>query len=284
MARLVILALVALVFAPPLAANERLPDISSGERLPGKFIWYDLIVPDATAAQRFYRSVFGWDFTTLKGARGSYALIVRDGQPMGGVFQPPAARTAALWLAAIAVEDVEQAKAFATSNGAEVVLPIRELPDLGKRVVLRDPQGALIALLETTRGDPADRVISPGEFYWMDLYTTDRRGAAGFYRGLAGYEIDERQFSELTRLVLASQGYARAGIAPLPEQVDRPGWLPYVLVDDVRATAERAREAGGELIVAPSDTLLDGRLAVFADPSGGVIGILEAPGDLEAER
>jgi predicted enzyme related to lactoylglutathione lyase len=265
-----------------LAADDRLPDISAGERLPGKFIWFDLIATDATEAQRFYRAIFGWDFTQVESRRGSYALIMQDGQPLGGIFQPSAARPASLWLAAISVSDIEHAKAFATANGAEIVLPVRELPDLGKRLLIRDPQGALVALIETTRGDPADGAISPGEFFWMDLFTTGRRAAADFYRDLAGYEVDEHQFSGLTRLVLASQGYARAGIAPLPEEVDRPGWLPYILVDDVRATAERARQAGGQLLVEPAAGLLDGRLAVIADPSGGVIGIIEPSDDTEA--
>jgi predicted enzyme related to lactoylglutathione lyase len=278
------IAICLVAFGPALAASDRLPDISAGERLPGKFVWFDLIAPDATEAQRFYRTIFGWDFEQVNSQRGSYALIVQDGQPLGGIFQPSAAAPASLWLAALSVPDIEQAKTFATANGAEIILPIRELPDLGKRLLMRDPQGALVALLETTRGDPADRALSPGEFFWMDLFTTDRRAAADFYRDLAGYEVDERQFSELTRLVLASQGYARAGIAPLPEEVDRPGWLPYVLVEDVRATAERAQQAGGQMLVEPAAELLDGRLAVIADPSGGVIGILEPSDSTEADQ
>ena len=283
MIRLMI-AMCLVAFAPALAANDRLPDISAGERLPGKFIWFDLIAPDAAEAQRFYRKTFGWDFVQVENRRGSYALIMQDGRPLGGIFQPSAAGPGSLWLAAISVSDIERAKAFATANGAEIVLPIRAIPDLGRRLLMRDPQGALVALIETTRGDPADRALSAGEFFWMDLFTTDRRAAADFYRGLAGYELDERQFSGLTRLVLASQGYARAGIAPLPEAVDRPGWLPYVLVDDVRATLNRAQQSGGQMLVEPSADLLEGRLAVFADPSGGVIGILESPDNTEPDQ
>jgi hypothetical protein len=275
------IALCLVALGPALAADDRLPDISAGERMPGKFIWFDLIAPDATEAQRFYRTLFGWDYAPVKSRRGSYTVILQDGQPLGGIFQPAGAGPASLWIAAISVADIGQAKAYATANGAEIVLPVRELPDLGKRLLMRDPQGALIALVETTNGDPIDRALAPGEFFWMDLFTTDRRAAAGFYRDLAGYQVDERQFSELTRLVLASQGYARAGIAPLPDEVDRPGWLPYVLVDDVRATLQRAQQAGGALLVEPAPELLDGRLAVLSDPSGGVIGILQSPAEGE---
>jgi predicted enzyme related to lactoylglutathione lyase len=76
------------------------------------------------------------------------------------------------------------------------------------------------------------------------------------------------------RAVLASGGYARAGIAPLPASVKQPGWLPYVLVNDVAATLAKVRAAGGRVLVEPRAELLDDNLAVIADPSGGVIGIV----------
>jgi predicted enzyme related to lactoylglutathione lyase len=78
----------------------------------------------------------------------------------------------------------------------------------------------------------------------------------------------------VTRAVLASGGYARAGIAPLPAAVKQPGWLPYVLVDDVAGTLQRVRAAGGKVLVEPRAELLDGNLAVIADPRGGVLGIV----------
>jgi predicted enzyme related to lactoylglutathione lyase len=141
--------------------------------------------------------------------------------------------------------------------------------------LLRDPQGALIALLQTSQGDPEDRPVHAGEFFWLDLFTTDLATAANFYQGLAGYEVHEREIGNLSRWVLASGGYARAGIDPLPEQVDRPGWLAYILVDNVADTLKRVVPAGGKILVEPQAALLEGRLAVLADPSGGVIGILE---------
>lgn len=264
---------------PLIGATATLPDISDGERLPGKFVWFDLITPNSSQAQGFYRAAFGWEFESVSTERGRYDLIRHDGDVLGGVYQPPAARPAALWISALSVQDIDEATSYATANAAEIVLPKRALPNLGERLVLRDPQGALVALLQTTHGDPADEPISAGRFFWLDLFTSDRRAAAAFYQGLAGYAIDERQFSELTRLVLASQGYARAGIAPLPDQVKRPGWLPYVLVDDIDTTLLQATTSGGELIVEPSAEILEGRLAVLSDPAGGVIGILERPAD-----
>lgn len=276
MRRLMLMLCLSLSMSPP-AISDRLPSIASGDHLPGKFIWFDLITPDTSQSRDFYRALFGWEFETVSTDRGRYDLIQHEGRTLGGIFQPSAAQTSALWLSALSVQDIDRATTYATDLGSQIVLPKRKLPDLGTRVLLQDPQGALIALLQTNEGDPTDEPVAVGQFFWLDLFTPDPEVAAAFYAGLAGYEVDNREFDTLTRRVLASQGYARAGIAPLPERVDRPGWLPYVLVDDVSATVDRARQLGGEPMVAPSSELLDGRLAVIADPTGGVIGILEWP-------
>jgi predicted enzyme related to lactoylglutathione lyase len=102
------------------------------------------------------------------------------------------------------------------------------------------------------------------------------RRAASFYRGLAGYEVGERETdSGASRLVLESHGYARAGILPLPPRLAQSGWLPYVLVSDVAATLAKVATARGSVLVQPDPALLDGRLAVIADPVGGVLGIVD---------
>jgi predicted enzyme related to lactoylglutathione lyase len=278
MLRLITILCLSLSMSLP-AISDRLPSIGTGDRLPGKFIWFDLVTPDTTQSRDFYRALFGWEFEAISTDRGRYELIRHEGRALGGLFQPSAAQTSALWLSALSVQDIDSATTYATNRGSRIVLPKRELPELGSRVLLQDPQGALIVLLQTNAGDPADEPVAVGEFFWLDLFTSDTEAAATFYAGLAGYEVDTRQFDTLTRRVLASQGYARAGIAPLPEQVDRPGWLPYVLVDDVSATVDRARQLGGEPMVLPNRALLDGRLAVLADPNGGIIGILEWSAD-----
>jgi predicted enzyme related to lactoylglutathione lyase len=81
------------------------------------------------------------------------------------------------------------------------------------------------------------------------------------------------------RVILASEGYARAGIVPLPPTVKKPGWLPYVLVDDVPGVLQKVTAAGGHVLLPPRADLLDGNLAVIADPRGGVFGVVDWVGD-----
>jgi len=131
-------------------------------------------------------------------------------------------------------------------------------------------------VLAASDGDPPDSPVDDGDVFWLDLFARDPAKSAGFYAGLAGYEVNapESAATGIQRWVLATGGFARAGVSPLPASVANPGWLPYVLVSDVAGAVSRARQAGGRVVLAPRADLLDGNVAIVADPSGGVIGVV----------
>ena len=54
-----------------------------------------------------------------------------------------------------------------------------------------------------------------------------------------------------------------------------PHWLPYVNVEDCRATANKVKELDGELIVEPMDIPDVGTFSVFADPTGAVLAVIQ---------
>jgi predicted enzyme related to lactoylglutathione lyase len=115
-------------------------------------------------------------------------------------------------------------------------------------------------------------------FVWADLLTRDPDAAAQFYRGLAGYSVERWRMSNVESIVLVSGRFTRAGISHLPPSVERPGWLPFVQVDDVLGTIGRAVIAGGKVVLSPRPELLDGQVAVIADPRGGIVGVVNASG------
>jgi predicted enzyme related to lactoylglutathione lyase len=278
--RLAVIAIVLLVLACGASADEpAFPPIgTAGKYLPGKFIWFDLVTNDLSAARQFYGAVFGWQFRTIGPAPASYTLIEDQGHSVGGMFMrapPPGAKASARWLALISVSDPAQAARYVEQHGGKVIVPPASLPGRGTHALFRDPQGAVFGVLHSDSGDPPDTPVADDDFFWVDLLAPHPAQAAEFYRGLAGYEVNEREVGPgVKRAVLASGGYARAGIAPLPASVKQPGWLPYVLVNDVAATLAKVRAAGGRVLVEPRAELLDDNLAVIADPSGGVIGIV----------
>jgi hypothetical protein len=250
----------------------------AGQQHPGKFIWFDLVTDDLAAARNFYGAVFDWTFRAVDGAPASYTVVEHAGRNIAGMFvhaPSPGATSTARWLALISVSDPAQAARYVESQGGSVIVPPATFAGRGTHVLFRDPQGAVFGVLKSASGDPADTPVDDGDFFWLDLLARDPAQAATFYRGLGGYEVGVRELGPgVTRAVLAAGGYARAGIARLPAAVKQPGWLPYILVDDVAGTLNKVRAAGGKVLVEPRADLLESNLAVIADPRGGVLGIV----------
>src|SRR5262249_40475932 len=167
---------------------------------------------------------------------------------------------------------VAAAARFAKNNGGQIVAGPTSVPARGTHLVMRDPQGALFGVLKSDSGDPFDDPAQPGEILWADLFVAKPADAAAFYQGLIGWKASRRSAGAAReRLVMQAGGFSRAGITVLPDGA-KPGWLPYVQVNDVAATLKRATNAGGKILTPPSPDVLGGRLAVIADPQGGVIG------------
>jgi predicted enzyme related to lactoylglutathione lyase len=259
-------------------AAPRLPalvDPPTGLSIPGKFVWFDLVTSEPLAARAFYGKVFGWSFQAVAGGN-DYSVITAGGRPIGGVFQPvPTLDTPAgtRWLSFASVGEMSTALSRLERLGFTKIVGATQVPGRGQQAIVRDPQGAIVGLMHSSSGDPPDQPVAPGEFFWVDLYTTDTVAAAAAY-SYVGYTVVPATEDKGERMLLESRGYARAGITPLPAGAHEAGWLPYVQVEDVAATLAAATAAGGKVLLAPDPALLDGNLAVIGDPFGGVIGVI----------
>ena len=267
----------ALVSVPALPGTLG-PDGAAGRFHPGRFIWFDLATDNPSGARTFYGAVFGWRFRDVDAPPGGYTLIENASGKIGGMFRhprPPDARAGSRWLSMISNPDPAKAAEYVRQRGGQVVVAPTNVRGRGTHAVFRDPQGAVFGVLANDGGDPADGPVADDDFFWVDLFASDPAGAATFYAGLSGFEVSETETTAgRPRWLLATEGIARAGIAKLGAAATAPGWLPYVLVDDVPGTLARARAAGGKIVVAPRADLLDGNVAVIADPDGGVVGVV----------
>jgi len=265
-----------------MAATPVMPAISNpatNVHIPGKFVWFDLATSNTEASQKFYREVFGWEIQHMRGTPDRYAVIRNEGRPIGGMFGqkvPEGATQGARWLSFASVTSMERVIGIMTAGGGQVLVPPTQVAGRGTHALLRDTQGAIVGLLQSSSGDPVDASVGTGDFYWVDLYARDPAVAAKAYKEL-GYEVYSDEVSGDDRLVLSAKGYARAGIVKLPPEGREPGWLPYVQVDDVPATLALVRASGGTVLREPDPAILGGQLAVFADPLGGVLGVLHWP-------
>jgi predicted enzyme related to lactoylglutathione lyase len=251
----------------------------SGLVLAGKFTWFDLAAPAPAELKSFYRSVFGWSFRSPGQSDDGYALIVNNGREIGGLFRhepPEGEQDGAVWVALMSVADVDRATATVRANGGQVDVEPADVPRRGRHALYRDPAGALFGVLRSETGDPPDREASIGDFMWVDLFARDVEAMTRFYLALAPYELESREITEgLTHTLLNAHGMPRAGIVPVDEEANRSAWVPYVRVEDVAETLEKVVAGGGFAIIPPDERLLDGNLAVFVDPNGGVTGIVK---------
>lgn len=117
---------------------------------------------------------------------------------------------------------------------------------------------------------------APGAPAWAELSgVPDIDKAAAFYGGLFGWEVPESENSEQTggyRQAML-RGKPVAGMMPLMGEDQPTVWATYISVADADATAAKVKEAGGTVIAEPMDVMDLGRMAVFTDSSGAVIGI-----------
>jgi len=269
----------------------RLPPLNSsatGISSPGKFIWFDLATPDIAKQQAFYRNVFGWSFQSPARTDDRYSLVMNAGKAIAGIFnvEPPGGeQDGATWIALMSVNDLEQTLKIVKASGGSVEQGPVEIAQRGQHALIKDPEGALFGVLKSDSGDPVDQDVPISGIFWVDLFTRDVEKMAEFYSKLAPYTVTEREVTEsVNGRLLTAQGIPRAGIVPVDEEANRSAWIPYVRVENIEATMEKVVSGGGFAIVAPDKDLLDGNLAVFVDPNGGVTGIVKWTYESEAEQ
>ncbi|HTE86099.1 MAG TPA: VOC family protein [Dehalococcoidia bacterium] len=108
---------------------------------------------------------------------------------------------------------------------------------------------------------------------WVDLGSSDLAASAQFYGQLFGWKAEDQgeQMGHYTQFKQAGKVVAGTGPLMMPQQP--VAWSTYVRVDDVAATAEAVRNAGGQVLAGPMQVMELGTLAYFADPAGAVFGV-----------
>ena len=267
-------------------STVRVPPISpspSAEVRAGQFVWYDLLTTDVEAARRFYGQLFGWTFQEGE-ADGSrvYTTILLDGRPIGGIAAAADLRDGAVnssqWISNLSVGDVDAAVADVRRLGGTVAAEPRDLPDRGRIALVRDDQGALLALVRSTTGDPPVDREREGGWLWTELWTRDADASVAFYRGLVGYEDEPMaEGGGSDYRVFSVRGEPQAGLLTYALDAVQPNWLPYVLVDDPGALADRVEGLGGRVLLPPDPSRRNGSVAIIADPTGAALTIQKWP-------
>ena len=279
--------LIHLAFSPATTAQPDaippLPPITnpaSAEHLPGKFVWADLFSSDVDASQRFYERVFGWEWHQIKQPPGPYGVFYLDGLPVAGLAHreaPDGGDTYGRWIHYISVTDVSAAESAILERDGQTLLSSRSFANRGDFAILADLHQAPFGIMRSSSGDPGDYRATFGEWIWRELFTRDLDRAIRFYTDLFGYESEkDLRHPEIMEYLLRSNGYLRAGIGALsPDSDAAPTWLGYIRVEDIDASVQRVLAHGGSVVLAPRAEIVDGGLAIVADPTGATMGLLQ---------
>jgi len=263
--------------------------------VPGVPCWVDTSQPDPEAAVAFYGGLFGWEFEDAMppGSTAKYLFArLRGGDVAAVGSQPEGAPPRAVWNTYIWVQSADEAAAKVKAVGGRVVTEPYDVMEAGRMAVCTDPEGAAFCVWQAKQHKGARIVNEPGSLNFNGLNTRDVEGAKSFYGSVFGWETlnlgaaggmwrlpDYGDFLEQNDPGLRermAEGGAPAGfedvvaaINPIgDDQADVPAhWSVTFAVDDADATAQRAAELGGQVVVPPFDAPWV-RMTVITDPQG----------------
>ncbi len=265
---------------------------------PGVPCWVDTGQPDPDAAAAFYGGLFGWEFQDRMppGAPGRYLVATLRGKDVAAVGSPtPGMPAEPSWITYVAVDDAAAAAARARQAGGTLLVEPMEIPGAGRMAGIADPEGAALCVWESQGTIGAELVNEPGTWNFSDLNVRDTDRARAFYGALFGWEANPMEGGG--GMMWLRPGYgdhleerdpglrARMGEMGAPERFeDVVAWLMPIAgdgdgaarwgvtfaVDDADATAARAAELGGTVLMPPTDAPWV-RMTVIRDPQGAVL-------------
>lgn len=235
-----------------------------------RFCWFDYL-GDAAKAQGFFGELFGWTKKDVPIGNGqTYTMIALGDETIGG-YGVGAGKG---WLSHLLVDDVKAAAAKVKSLGGSIkVEPMPMGP--GTYAVAVDPLGAPFALWQPGKPEEGTFSRAVGAFCWNELMTSDDQKSVDFYSKLAGFTDAPMDMGPMgTYHVMKSSGADRGGVMKAQHPGTPTMWLPYVHVKNADDTVAKAKQLGANVVMGPETIDKVGRLAVFADPQGAMMGIL----------
>jgi uncharacterized protein len=253
----------------------------TNNKLTGKIVWHDLLTDDVNSVKSFYGGLFGWKFDNSGDPEAVYTTILFNGNPIGGIVQlekkDGEVEYASQWMEYISVDDVDKVIEEAKKQNCKVYREPFDIMNRGRIAIFADIRGALIAVVNSSTGDPEDVEVEYNNWFWDELWTDDMNKSIEFYKSLFNYTTEEyKTRSDNDYVILRTKEKRRAGVLKIPFDDVKPNWLPYVAVKDVKEVENKAKEMGGDILVS-SEGIIGNDASIIADPSGAVFTIHNWP-------
>lgn len=123
---------------------------------------------------------------------------------------------------------------------------------------------------------------APGKFVWFELITDDVEGDLAHYGEVLGWKTQSMDMGDFEYKMLGRGEVGHCGVVK-PQMSGVPThWASYLAVEDVDATVAKVAEAGGKVVVPPTDLPGVGRFSLIADPEGATVHAFKASGEGKA--
>lgn len=239
----------------------------------GMFNWVELATSDEQSAVAFYTQLFGWTSeASPMGPDSFYYMLENNGRDVGALYKRDEPGVPPHWLVYVTVANADDAAARVRARGGTVLAEPFDVMDVGRMAIIRDPQGATMALWQAKSHHGFGVVNEPNTPSWIELHARDVAAAKAFYPALFGWTMNESD--EYTEWYL--NGQALGGLIPSPAPPEVPSyWMHYVTVEDCDAVTAKAKSLGGSAYVEPRDIAHVGRFAVLADAQGAFFAVIK---------
>ncbi|MCW8831691.1 MAG: VOC family protein [Colwellia sp.] len=240
----------------------------------GKLVWSDLYSGDVEASIEFYNKAFGWSVKKFGNNESPYHIFYDGVEPIAGVLSRETKRNQtekALWIGSFTANNVQAMVKKSAEQKATIILEPHTFDFYGKRAVIADPQGGIVALLELDPSNNQHKKLSK-KWLWAQLFSVNTDNAAAFYQH--SFDLDaERLESNENAYYLSQQGEVSASIVSLPQSFEqRDRWINFLEVNNLTTLLKRVQENGGKVVY---HSTANENLAIISDPNGALLGLTE---------
>ena len=113
----------------------------------------------------------------------------------------------------------------------------------------------------------------PNPFVHLELNSTDLEKSKAFYGKLFEWTLEDVPMGDLDyTMIKVGKG---TGGGMMKQLIPGAGsaWLPYVAVDDIKASTSKAQSLGAKVMKDVTEVMGMGWLSIIVDPTGAMLGL-----------
>jgi predicted enzyme related to lactoylglutathione lyase len=124
-------------------------------------------------------------------------------------------------------------------------------------------------------------------FVHVELNSPDPEKAKAFYGKLFQWRLEDVENpatpGHFYTVIKVGKGTGGGIMKQVPH--GPTGWIPYVLVDDLRAATDKAKSLGGKVMKDETEVPGMGWFSIIQDPTGSILGLWKTnPKTMQAEK